>query len=130
MAVLNWGEDWLLGISWQDSDHEQAVAEINAMAEAEPQARLALLDHFIDHCRVHFAHEEEMMRASRFFALVPHKGEHDRVLAELERVRTRLAQGDAQDDFFRSALPRWLRDHRDSMDLVTSQFALSAGATA
>lgn len=110
-----------------DDDHEVAAAQINAMAEAALPARLEGLRQFIDHCRHHFAREEAMMQETGFFAMGCHQGEHERVLAELETVRTKLEAGDAQDVYFTQSLPEWLMIHRNTMDFVTAQFAQQAG---
>lgn len=127
MSVLEWHAGLNVGVGFMDDDHAVAAGQINALAEAGPAERIELLRAFLDHCRHHFAREEEMMRQTGFFALGCHQGEHERVLAELEDVLAKLEAGDAQDGYFTKDLPNWLMIHRNTMDFVTAEFAMKAG---
>ncbi|MGE5547205.1 MAG: bacteriohemerythrin [Solirubrobacterales bacterium] len=127
MSVLDWHDGMKVGIGFMDSDHDDAAATINALAAASGQARIDLMRHFVDHCRQHFGREEEMMKAIGFFALAPHSGEHERMLAELTHVLQRIEGGDVLDDYFRRELPAWLVQHRNTMDFVTAEFARRMG---
>jgi hemerythrin len=127
MGVLHWDDGLNVGVGFMDADHEIAANQINALAEAAPAERISLLAAFIDHCRHHFGREEALMEKSGFFALGCHRGEHQRVLAELVEVEARLKAGDAQDGYFTRDLPGWLMIHRNTMDAITAEFARSAG---
>lgn len=127
MTVLEWHAGLNVGIGFMDDDHEVAAGQINALAEAALPQRLDLARDFLDHCRHHFAREEEMMKATGFFAYGCHQGEHERVLAELQAVVAKLEAGDPQDDYFTKRLPEWLMIHRNTMDFVTAEFARNAG---
>jgi hemerythrin len=127
MGVLHWNDGLNVGISFMDADHAVAAEQINALAAAGPAARLPLLAEFIDHCRHHFAREEELMGQVGFFALGCHRGEHQRVLAELQQAEAALKGGDARDRYFTEELPGWLMIHRNTMDAVTAEFARSSG---
>lgn len=127
MQALHWHDGLNVGMAFMDHDHAEAAAQINALAAAQGPERRALLPHFIDHCREHFAREEAMMEKTGFFAFACHQGEHQRVLAELATVQSKLEAGDAQDGYFTQGLPAWLMNHRNTMDFVTAEFARSAG---
>lgn len=127
MTVLEWHAGLNVGIGFMDDDHEVAAGQINALAEAALPQRLDLARDFLDHCRHHFAREEEMMKATGFFASGCHQGEHERVLAELQAVVAKLEAGDPQDAYFTKSLPEWLMIHRNTMDFVTAEFARNAG---
>lgn len=127
MAVLEWHDGLDVGVGFMDHDHAEAAAAINALAEASGAERIALLRGFIDHCRDHFAREEQMMQATGFFAHGCHAGEHERMLVELTDVLGKLEAGAVLDDYFRRELPAWLMNHRNTMDFVTAQFARQAG---
>lgn len=128
MAVLQWNDGLNVGVGFMDADHAAAADAINALADAVDAAtRIPLLQHFITHCQDHFGREEAMMAQTGFFAAGCHGDEHKRVLAELDLVLTRLRSGDAQDAYFQSNLPNWLKNHRDTMDFVTAEFAGRAG---
>ena len=66
-----------------------------------------------------------------FFAYPMHKGEHDRVLAEMEGVKAQLEAGDlaAVRQYVEVTVPNWFMEHLNTMDTVTAQFALQAGET-
>lgn len=127
MAVLQWHDGLNVGVEFMDDDHAEAAALINELAEAAGETRVAVMRRFCDHCRAHFAREEEMMKATGFFAFGCHAGEHQRVLAELADVLSRLELGQPQDEYFNRDLPVWLMNHRNTMDFVTAQFAREAG---
>ncbi|HLO78092.1 MAG TPA: hemerythrin domain-containing protein [Magnetospirillum sp.] len=129
MAAIEWHEGLNVGMAFMDDDHAEAARLINTMAASAGPERIQALRHFIDHCREHFAREEAMMAKTGFFAQGCHAEEHSRVLAELDGVLARLLAGDGQDAYFATALPDWLMNHRNTMDLVTAQFARSAGYT-
>ncbi len=127
MLAIQWHDGLNVGLEFMDHDHAEAAALINEMASATGEARAAALERFIAHCREHFAREEAMMGKIGFFALGCHQGEHERVLAELDGVMTKMRAGEAQDHYFAKVLPEWLLTHRGTMDAVTAQFARSAG---
>lgn len=127
MLAIQWHDGLNVGVGFMDDDHAEAAAQINGLAAHSGAARIELMDHFIAHCRDHFAREEAMMEQTGFFALGCHKGEHTRMLAELGLVLARLRGGDEQDEYFTRTLPGWLMVHRNTMDIVTAQFAQSAG---
>lgn len=127
MAAIEWNEGLNVGIGFMDADHVDAAEQINALASSAGAERISALEHFIAHCREHFAREEAMMEQTGFFALACHRDEHTRVLAEFEVVLARLRGGAAQDDYFAITLPNWLLNHRNTMDFVTANFARSAG---
>lgn len=127
MTVIRWSDDLRVGLGFIDDDHHEAVILMNEMSDASGDALLALFRRFLTHSEEHFAREEAMMRETAFLALVPHKGEHERVLHEMRRVLVGLEAGDAQTDYFTEALPQWFLGHRNSMDLVTANFARQRG---
>lgn len=129
MSAIQWGEHLNVGVEFMDADHVEAARLINAMAEASGPALLDLARHFLAHCREHFHREEEMMKATGFFAAACHAGEHERVLGELGGVVARLEAGEeaALKDYFAAGLSQWLMNHRNTMDFVTAEFARNAG---
>ncbi|CCQ73131.1 bacteriohemerythrin [Magnetospira sp. QH-2] len=130
MTALTWTDDFKVGVAFMDDDHLEAVNLINEMAEATGDSLIALMTQFLDHCTEHFGREEEMMRTIGFFAYPMHKGEHERVLAELRVVLSRLQAGEEADlkSYFSEGLANWLIDHRNTMDMVTATFSLQFDA--
>ena len=79
-----------------------------------------------EHTRQHFADEEQVMRETGFPVYEIHKGEHERVLADIAAQVERWLQGrDAQAlrEWLDRAVGSWLVEHVSSMDFVTAAFA-------
>lgn len=126
---MDWTSELDVGISFMDGDHEHGLSLIREMKSADVSALPGVIQSFLDHCRDHFAREEELMRKIGFFAHDPHKAEHDRVLAELASIIEELK--DATHDFSGPALYAhlsvWFINHRNTMDFVTANFAIQKG---
>lgn len=88
------------------------------------------LDDLVRHTRVHFADEEQLMRDVGFPAYAVHRGEHERVLAELAQTVEawrRERDLDALSGWIRTAVPEWFVAHVASMDAMTARFAAMHG---
>ncbi|MCP5368730.1 MAG: hemerythrin domain-containing protein [Hyphomicrobiales bacterium] len=131
MSTIAWTDALNIGVGFMDLEHQSAVDCINTMAKATGEELREAMDIFYDHCVEHFAHEEDMMRNSQFFAFEVHRKEHRRVLDELDDVRARLADGQEAElrEYFSSILPNWFVRHRNSMDLAAATFARQMGYT-
>ncbi len=127
IAVIKWTDDLKVGLSFVDEEHKRFVELYNDANEASDEDFAERLAALVEHIRLHFQHEEQMMRASCFFAYSIHKNEHERVLAEIERIEGLLAQGsrDAVRAFLAVDIPSWFEVHRNTMDQVTSQYVVS-----
>ncbi|MFV1957771.1 MAG: bacteriohemerythrin [Planctomycetota bacterium] len=134
MALIPEGRVPRVAVAFMNEDHDEAAAMANHLDElllesqAEGRAIAGLADTFraiVDHTREHFAREEEAMQLAGFPAYLVHKMEHDRVLAEMQRVADRFADdGDlkALAHYARKGLPGWFVDHIATMDTLTAQF--------
>src|SRR6266540_4476159 len=123
-----------LPIPFMNEDHVRAVALVNDLEAAlAAHARgegtlgpiLERLSLLAVHTREHFLREEAMMREARFPAYPAHKGEHDRVLAEMDaEARAFRARGDAArvSRYLGESLPAWYVNHVRTMDVVTASF--------
>jgi hemerythrin len=90
--------DWLeVGDSDLDNDHHLQMrlvsALIDAMEEGRPWLAHRLADHLRDTSTVHFASEEDRMRASDYPDRLAHRREHDALIARLEEL-AELVDGD------------------------------------
>jgi hemerythrin len=128
-----------LPIAFMNADHAREVALVNGLEAALAEhvrgersledivARLSVL---AVHTRDHFLREEAMMREARFPAYPVHKGEHDRVLAEMDAaVRAFRERGDAVRlrSYLLEVLPAWFVNHIRTMDVVTARFVAGQG---
>ena len=84
---------------------------------------------FLNDVKEHFAFEEKLMEKYNFFAIVPHKMEHSRILNELEELKTRLDDKEYLKDYLSNAFIPWLENHINTIDTVTAGFFKMVYAT-
>lgn len=118
-----------VALSFMNEDHHEAVNLINSLlihAEAEDAEKVTEALHgFLEHNAEHFAREEEAMRQYNFPPYDCHKGEHERVLAELKQE---IDHWNSHKDFERvqsyltETVVSWFINHLNTMDTVTAQF--------
>ena len=75
---------------------------------------------FLDDVKNHFSFEESLMQKYDFFAYIPHKMEHDKIINELEELQNKDIKTLKQ-YFYERFLP-WLDNHINTMDTVTAGF--------
>ena len=119
MALINDYESrFLLGIPAMDRAHREFVDLVNRMDRATDASFAYLFSDLIHHTRAHFATEEVLMRATAFPESRPHRNEHARVLAEMERFVEALGRGRLATarTYVREQLPVWFANHAREMD--------------
>ena len=129
MTLIEWTDALKRGIGFQDEDHEQAVTLMNAVQTCTDEELPALFKQLFDHTREHLERENELMERINFFAIDMHKGEHDRVLAEMQDFQDKLDAGDiaAVRHYVQETVPNWFIEHLNSMDTATAMFARQMG---
>ncbi len=117
-----------------NDDHREEARLLNDLADAVKGHRagtvpvetvLHRLEALHEHTQAHFAREEEAMREAAFPPFPVHKGEHDRVLDEMESEETHFREtGDTARlwSYVSETVPAWFVGHIQSMDAVTAQF--------
>ena len=116
-APLVWNDSLLLGDPEMDAVHEEFVACIAALIQADESgvaAALAALEH---HAIGHFEMEDTWMRENDFPARGCHIDEHAAVLASIAGVRRRVADGETSAAYeIAQALSDWFPGHADYLD--------------
>ena len=79
-------------------------------------------DAFFEDVKKHFAFEEELMQKYDFFAYVPHKMEHDRIIEQLENVEKNLNNREFLKKYFYEEFIPWLKNHIETIDTVTGGY--------
>lgn len=77
-------EALILGYDPIDADHERFVRLLSATTAANDLDFPDLFRQLAHEMREHFAHENSLMESSGYPALGEHRGEHQRILGELE----------------------------------------------
>ena len=88
------------------------------------------LQRLIEHLENHFACEEHQMEKYQFPALPIHRGEHQRVLAEIKaESATWSTQHNTQQllHYFEQTFCPWLLDHIATLDTQTALFIVHQG---
>ena len=114
---LNWSDEWLLGYTPMDQEHEEFVKQIARMQEANETELLGLLDSFYLLAKQHFKTENNWMTQTQFPPRDCHIDEHNAVLRSIEEVRQLLSVGRV--DVARSLvaeLVNWFPGHATHLD--------------
>ncbi|CAA6814608.1 MAG: Unknown protein [uncultured Sulfurovum sp.] len=118
--------------NFMNDTHKEDVDIINTIFEAiltfekenkDPETIDTLYKEWIAHTIDHFTTEEVEMIESEFHAFPMHKGEHDRVLAQMNEVFEAWQKSrDIQvlKVYFIEVIPQWLNSHISTMDAVTA----------
>ena len=120
MAILEWNDDFSVGLASVDYQHNRLVEMINALDEAvsvgsDEEKLRGIIKELYAYTEYHFTTEEEMMRAAgsplseHYFR---HKAEHDKFTAKI-RPLADVSPLDAStlNDALFDYLIRWLVDH-------------------
>lgn len=122
---MEWDSSFNVGIEFMDQDHTHAAEIITQINGSSGEDLIAAAHAFLDHCEKHFAREESLMDSVGFFAAHCHKSEHARVLDLLRQTIQSLQTDPNHIDgpTLHDQLSNWLYNHRNTMDLVTANFA-------
>ena len=84
------------------------------------------LEEFIKDVEEHFAFEERLMKKYDFFAFIPHKMEHDKIINELYSLRNK--DNEFIKKYINERFIPWLHQHIETIDTVTGGFFNMVGA--
>jgi hemerythrin len=105
--------------------HNNEVKVLNALLEAiEKNTDIeSKFNVFLDDVKHHFNFEQELMEKYNFFAKIPHKMEHDKIVRELEEIKsTKLDDVEFLNSYFYQHFIPWLQNHINTMDTVTAGY--------
>jgi hemerythrin len=117
-----------------NEDHHREAELLNELADAVKghkagkvpvETVLHRLEALYEHTREHFGREEEAMQSVSFPPYPVHKGEHERVLEEMEAEETHFREtGDTARlwSYVSEGVPAWFTNHILTMDAITAQF--------
>jgi hemerythrin len=91
MSLIEWKDEFNLGIEDVDTDHRALIELINAMhdsvsAGADRADVVEGVTRIYDLVAVHFADEEAHMRETRYMAYAEHKEDHEILLDDLRDI--------------------------------------------
>jgi hemerythrin len=115
--AATWRDDLRLGFAPMDATHEEFLALVDALLAAPDAGVAEALAAVHAHTREHFAAEERWMDETAFPAAGCHRDEHAAVLASMEGVGRKVAEGDVETARrLAHALTDWFPGHADYLD--------------
>ena len=117
MSLIEWNDEFNLGIEEVDSEHRALVALINALHDAMSTGarRVDVVEGISQiHALVaaHFAREEAFMREARYMAYAEHKEDHEVLLDDLIDMLDGVRRGGEYDEArLSSDLQYWFSGH-------------------
>ena len=112
MALIEWREEFALGVPAVDHEHRELIELINEtharmVDKASPEAVSEFLGEIHARIAAHFALEEKIMREVGYDRLDPHKEDHEHLLDE---IRDLMDDCEAGSGFDEANLATRLRD--------------------
>jgi hemerythrin-like metal-binding protein len=128
MTLLQWRDDFRIGIEEVDHEHRGLIDLINALHDAlgeDPSSERVegFLGEIYATISAHFALEEKVMRARRYDALAGHKADHERLLDDLrDLMDEQVGGGILDEERFAQRLARWFAGHFQTHDARLHRF--------
>lgn len=117
MNLIEWKEEFSVGVPSIDHEHQQLIELINQLNELAQAGRgfdsaIEALGEINVQISAHFALEEKIMRDMRYDAYADHKADHEELLDELREIMDEV-DGDGGYDESRlgGELNRWFSEH-------------------
>jgi len=129
--MFEWRNEFSVEIGSVDAQHKMLFAIANELynAMASGQSKMALgriLDRLVQYTKVHFAHEERLMRLHGYPDFAVHKAEHDALTAQVMKFQEDFTRGRvAMSVQLLQFLKSWLEAHIKGTDQKYSPFLRS-----
>ncbi len=122
MALIEWREEFSIGVPEVDHEHRELIALINQahadLAETSSAETIStdlaaeLLGEIHARIAAHFALEEKVMGQAGYPRLAPHKAAHEILLDEIRELMDTCETGQALDaEAFGARLADWFGEH-------------------
>ncbi len=122
MALIEWKDEFSVGVPDVDYKHQKLIALINDLNEAmsSDNSEVTVMDFLGEiyaHVSAHFALEEKIMRERKYDHYAEHKADHEALLDELRDIMDDYEENAYfSDDTFANAVGSWFPDHFKSRD--------------
>ncbi len=132
MAILEWSDDFSVGIDLIDKQHKILIRAINLLAMAvEHKSSRGIMQEIFrtlrDYTDTHFAYEELLFDRFGYPDSEAHKAEHRGLLGQVINLERRWIAGEAEiGPEVLKFLVDWLRNHILGSDKKYSEFLINA----
>lgn len=122
MTLIDWKEEFSLGVPAIDHEHREMIDLINetylAVKEGDGRSRIGeFLGEIYARINAHFALEEKIMREKNYDEYADHKADHERLLDQiLELMDQYEGGGHFDEESFSAALHDWFALHFRTRD--------------
>ena len=122
MSLIEWKDQYNLGVAEVDHEHRELIELINALYESleGAQSEIAVaefLGELYARIAAHFALEEKIMRDSDYDEYEDHKADHERLLDDIRDLMDDYENGVYVDvERFGRLLDEWFSEHFRTRD--------------
>ena len=122
MALIEWKDEFSVGVPEVDHEHRQLIELINKLHDAMSGENAAMtvtdfLGEIHAHVAAHFALEEKIMRERRYDQYQDHKQDHERLLDEISDIMDAYEENAFySDEEFAQSLEHWFTNHFKTRD--------------
>lgn len=116
---MQWSdEEYGLGVEKIDARHRQFLELLDKAVEQDNATFKAIFNEINEHLIEHFSEEEALMDEYKFSASAEHKGEHKRILGEMNQFKRQIERGRNMmaRAYLMENLPSWFSLHVTTMD--------------
>jgi hemerythrin len=114
---IDWNDSYKIGNAEIDAQHEQWFEEINHFLEASDKESLILCEmQMFRYTRLHFGHEENLMKSIGYPDTNAHRVQHFELLARLNEIAQQIADDTLDLQEWRDFLSNWLIKHIGTTD--------------
>lgn len=131
MSLIEWKDEFDLGIEEIDREHRALVALINALHDAMSAGAgradiVEGISQIYSLVSAHFAREEAFMRETRYMAYAEHKEDHEVLLDDLRDILDEVRRnGEYEEARLSADLQYWFAEHFRTYDAHLHRHAAS-----
>jgi hemerythrin-like metal-binding protein len=128
MDEMNESKEWTFSVATMDSEHAGQLSLLNDLKAAVRNGAndsliYALLNELVEHTNLHFLSEQLAMKLHAYEAYESHLLEHERLLSEVQNLKSGLATGTLTDkQSLIEALRGWLTIHIQTTDKALADY--------
>jgi hemerythrin len=120
---IEWRDSYKIGNAEIDAQHQEWFGKINGFLEATDQDSLVLCEmSMYQYTRVHFRHEETLMRSLKYPGMGDHVAKHNEMLSHLNAISEQIANFTLDRKKWKDFLSDWLLNHIATIDTQLAEF--------
>jgi hemerythrin len=121
MALLQWKDQYSIGIEAVDHEHKELIELINRLHDeltgsGSPASVESFFGDLFKGISAHFALEERFMREQRYDQLTQHKADHERLLDEIRAMMDETVDEASGCGGLSARLDAWFSRHFETHD--------------